>query len=286
MSRNQDRLGGTSTPDDSSPPQQLAQAQAESFSFVVPTEFVELPSKGLFYPENHPLHNQETIEIKHMTAKEEDMLTSRALLKKGIALERVLASIIVDKRIDPHSLLVGDRNAVLIATRISGYGSEYNTKVTCPQCGTACEHVFYLHELNAKEHGRFEGLDVRYNPENQTFTTRLPRLGADVSLRLLRGQDEQNLLTQIESARKKNRAEKTITNQLRHIIAAVNGDSSPEVINVLVDNIPSVDSRHLRLVYKLCMPDIEMKQDFNCGECDYSQELEVPLTADFFWPDA
>ena len=284
MSRNQDRLGGGS-PQDSSPPNQLAQPQAESFSFVVPTEFVELPSKGLFYPEGHPLHNQETIEIKHMTAKEEDMLTSRALLKKGIALERVLASIVVDKRINPNSLLVGDRNAVLVATRISGYGSEYTTKVSCPQCSVSSEHTFYLHELTPKAHGQFGGLDVRFNEEDKTYTTRLPRLGVDTTFKLLCGADERNLLSQIEAARKKNREENTVTTQLRQMIVAVNGDENGQTINTLVNNMPSIDARHLRIVYRLCMPDIEMEQEFTCNDCGYEQEMEVPLGADFFWPD-
>jgi len=286
LSRNQDRLGGVSTPEDPSPPAQLTATQTESFSFVVPTEFVELPSRGLFYPEDHPLHNQETIEIKHMTAKEEDMLTSRALLKKGIALERVLASIIVDKRIHPNTLLVGDRNALLIATRISGYGSEYSTQVTCPQCSTASTHTFYLHELEHKSQDiNLSAFDVQFNAEDRTYTTLLPTLGARVTVRLLRGSDEKNFLTQVDTARRKNRQENTITTQLRQIITAVNGDDSPETINMLIDNLPSMDSRHIRLVYKMCMPDIDMKQHFACTECDYEQEMEVPLSADFFWPD-
>ena len=118
MSRNSDRLG-TQPVQNSSPPPQVAQNNdANPFSFVVPTEFVELPSKGKYYPEHHPLHNQETIEIKHMTAKEEDILTSRALLKKGIALDRLLDSVIINNKIKASQLLVGDRNAILIATRI------------------------------------------------------------------------------------------------------------------------------------------------------------------------
>jgi len=284
LSRNQDRLGGGS-PQDSAPPSQLTQEPTNSFSFVVPTEFVELPSKGLFYPEGHPLHNQETIEIKHMTAKEEDMLTSRALLKKGIALERVLASIIIDKRISPNSLLVGDRNAVLIATRISAYGSEYSTKVSCPQCAVSSDHTFFLHELAPKEHGQFGALDVRFDEEDKTYTTRLPRLGVDTTFKLLSGADERNLLSQIEAARKKNREENTITTQLRQMIVAVNGDESGQTINMLVDNMPSIDARHLRIVYRLCMPDIDMEQEFMCNDCGYEQEMEVPLSADFFWPD-
>ena len=124
MSRNQDRLGGVQQPDTSPPPQQ----GGGGFSFVIPTEFVDLPSLGRFYAQNHPLHGKDSIEIKQMTAKEEDILTSRTLLKKGVALERLLQSIIVDKTIDPKTLLIGDRNAIIVAARVSGYGNDYSTK--------------------------------------------------------------------------------------------------------------------------------------------------------------
>ena len=134
MSRNKQRIGA-SQPDTSSPPPSVMQEGGSGFSFVVPTEFVELPTGGRFYGEGHPLHGQDSIEIKQMTAKEEDMLTSRTLLKKGVALDRVIQSLIVDKRIDPDSLLVGDRNAIIVAMRVSGYGGEYNTTVACPACG-------------------------------------------------------------------------------------------------------------------------------------------------------
>ena len=136
MSRNQDRLGGVQQ-HDSSPPVQAMNENAGGFSFVIPTEFVELPTGGRYYPPGHPLHGESAIEIKQMTAKEEDMLTSRTLLKKGVALDRVIGSLIVNKAIDPDSLYVGDRNAIIVATRVSGYGNDYTTKVTCPQCAAS-----------------------------------------------------------------------------------------------------------------------------------------------------
>jgi hypothetical protein len=98
LSRNRERVGGTKQIHADPPVPQVAEGAQESpFSFVVPTEFVDLPSEGRFYAEGHPLHNESTIEIKQMTAKEEDILTSRSLLKKGIALDRVLRNVIIDK---------------------------------------------------------------------------------------------------------------------------------------------------------------------------------------------
>ena len=279
-------MGEIPKPENSNPPPQIANpAQGENpFSFVVPTEFVELPSKGLFYADNHPLHKEETLEIKQMTAKEEDILTSRALLKKGIALDRVISSLIIDKTVNPNTLLVGDRNAILIAARVSGYGNVYTTQVNCPACEVSQEHSF---DLNDSAIYTGEGLDASEGTQNEdgTFLTTLPRTKIEVTFRMLNGTDERALLTQVENARKKKQEENTITRQLRQIIVAVNGNTEQANINYVVDNMPSSDARHLRLVYKLATPNVDLTQTFECAECSHSQDMEVPLTADFFWPD-
>jgi len=287
LSRNKDRMGlGTNTPEPASPPPQvMTQNQNDNpFSFVVPTEFVELPSKGRFYSENHPLYNQETIEIKQMTAKEEDILTSRALLKKGIALERVISSIIINKTISPNSLLIGDRNAILIAARVSGYGNDYNTKVTCPACNATQEFAFDLNDVHVYAGDSLRSEEATLNDDG-TFTTILPRTKIEVTFRLLKGADERQLVEQVENARKRRKEENNVTRQLKNIIVAVNGNTEQTNINYVVDNMPTGDSRHLRTVYKLATPNIDMTQQFECTECGHEQDMEVPLTADFFWPD-
>tara|TARA_R110002020_G_scaffold324893_1_gene540486 strand:+ start:1103 stop:1942 length:840 start_codon:yes stop_codon:yes gene_type:complete len=276
---------GQSAPQASNPAPQTTSGDSSSggFSFVIPTEFVELPSKGRFYPENHPLHNQQTIEIKQMTAKEEDLLTSRALLKKGVALDRVVQSLIVDKNINPDSLLVGDRNAVMIAARISGYGSEYSTQVACPSCDASQRYSFDLFDSNITDGFVSQELSVK-DDGGGFFTTALPRTKFEVTFRLLNGADERVLLGQIENARKRNKEENTVTRQLRLITVAVNGDESAEALNYFVDNVPSIDAQHLRTAYTLATPNIDLTQFFSCNECGFETELEVPLTADFFWP--
>ena len=279
-------MGEIPKPESSGPPPQvMTQGQNENpFSFIVPTEFVELPSRGVFYPPNHPLHNQDTIEVKQMTAKEEDLLTSRALLKKGLALDRVISSIILDKNINPSTLLVGDRNAILIAARVSGYGNSYETNVTCPACEAVNKHVFDLNDLEVYHGDSVDASEVTQN-EDGTFTTLLPRIKVEATFRLLSGHDEKNLLKQVENARKRRQEENSVTRQLRQIVVAVNGNTEQQNINYVIDNMPSSDARHLRLMYKLTAPDIDMTQDFTCSECGHEQDMEVPLTADFFWPD-
>ena len=277
MSRNQDRLGGVQQHDTSPPPQQ----GGGGFSFVVPTEFVELPSQGRFYPQGHPLHGKDSIELRQMTAKEEDMLTSRTLLKKGIALDRVIASIIVDKSIDPDSLLVGDRNAIIIATRVAGYGHIYETKVACPNCSTIQEYSFNLNHANISDGSDARDLGVKFN-DNGTFNVTLPVTNVDVCFRLLNGRDEKTFLNGMQ-ADKKTKNEKNITRQIAAIIVSLNEDSSMQAKQYFIDNVPSLDSRHLRLAYRLAAPNIDLTQQFECSECGHEQEMEVPLSADFFW---
>jgi len=245
---------------------------------------VELPSKGRFYSPEHPLYNKDTIEIKQMTAREEDMLTSRSLLKKGIALDRVLESVIVDKSINPITLLVGDRNALIIAMRVSGYGNIYETQISCPACSAKQKYQFDLNETEVFS-GKSEVDNSIKEMDNGLFSTVLPKTSVDVVFRLLNGGDEKRVSEQIEASRKRNRDENLVTTQLRNLIVSVNGDQTAAAINYVVENIPSMDARHLRLAYKLTAPDLDMHHHFNCSSCDHEQELEVPLTADFFWPD-
>ena len=158
MRNNQDRLG-TVPGGDEAPIQQAEQ----SLQFVTPTEFVDLPSKGRYYPPEHPLHNAEMIEIRHMTAKDEDILTSRSLLKKGIAIDRLLQNVLVDRRVRVEDLLIGDKNAIIIASRITGYGAEYEAGISCPSCASAVQFSFNLEECQAMSLDRHDNSDIRVN---------------------------------------------------------------------------------------------------------------------------
>ena len=284
MSRNRDRLGGVQQHDTSPPPQTTQNEGGGGFSFVVPTEFVELPSRGRFYPEGHPLHGADSIEIRQMTAKEEDLLTSRTLLKKGIALDRVIKNIIVDRRIDPDSLLIGDRNAIIVSTRVAGYGSDYETKVTCPACAESQQYSFDLNDAAIYEGDDIEKLEVTDNGDG-TFDVEVPRTKLIITFKLLSGRDEKNLLNGVTSDRKRKIDERAVTRQISNMLVAVNGETRRDTLNYLADNIPSMDSRHLRLAYKLAAPNVDLTQLFICAECGEEQDMEVPLTADFFWPD-
>ena len=281
MSRNRDRVGGgNSAPQAESPAVSNANSPEQLFSFVVPTEFVELPSMGRFYAVGHPLHNQTTIEIKQMTAKEEDILTSRSLLKQGVAIDRVIQSIIIDKSIDVGSLLIGDKNALVIASRVSGYGNIYTTNVTCPNCQAKQEYSF---DLNLADVTGGEILEGVSDQGNGTFLAALPTSGLNVIFRLLNGYDENRITN--KSTTKGNRPDNLITTQIRAMLVSVNDNNDPEALNYVAQNIPSRDSAFLRKAYKSVAPNINIDQHFSCSECEYEETMEVPLTADFFWPD-
>ncbi len=219
-----------------------------------------------------------------MTAKEEDILTSRTLLKNGVAIDRVIQSLIMDKTINADSLLVGDRNAILIAARSSGYGAEYNTTVNCPSCGATQEYSFDLAEARIHSGITSSTLGITDNGDG-TFSTTLPRTQVSVRFRLLNGDDEKAMLARAENARKRKKPEQAVTDQIRTTVISVNGDETAQALDYLIENIPSLDARHLRACYKEVTPNVDLTQHFVCQECGHEQDMEVPLTADFFWPD-
>jgi hypothetical protein len=275
---NEDRVGAKHNSD--MDPSEIMGPSAGPLSFVTPTEFVELPSKGEHYPEDHPLHQQETVEIRYMTAKDEDILTSRTLLKKGIALDRLVQNILVDKSIRSEDLLIGDRNAIIVAARATGYGSEYKTKVNCPSCAEFVEFEFDLGDAVIKENPLPEG--VRKTDEG-TFAVHLPKLKVDVEVKFLTGRDETRL-AKLAASKKKNKMEESLlTDQFRQFIVGVNGSDDAALINSLVENMPAYDSRFLRYTYQGIVPNIDLTQDFECPNCGLEQEMEVPFTTDFFW---
>ena len=283
---NEDRVGTQMPPADPPPiiPQNENQeSNSFEFAFTTPTQFVDLPSKGRFYLEGHPLHGKDSVEIRFMTAKDEDILTSKALLKKGVAIDRLMSNILVDKTLDPDMLLVGDKNAIIVAARISGYGEIYETSVNCPNCGSSGKHSFDLNNQKIIPGNDFDGFNIEETPE-KTFIVTLPLSEARVEVRLLSGLDEKQLLKMSKSKQKNNLPESPLTDVFKVYIRSVNGNTNVSLINSFVDNLPAIDSRYLRHAYKLVVPTVDLTQEFACNDCGHEQEMEVPFTSDFFWP--
>lgn len=275
MRNNLERIGADPAQQSADVPQQIEQAQ---LNFIVPTELVSLPSHGRFYPSSHPLHKKDTIEIKQMTAKEEDILTSRNLLKKGVAIDKLIQSLVVDKRINTDSLTVEDRSAIILAARISAYGADYATTVVCPQCNSKSKHSFNLLEkLDAPQQA-----DVEVD-ENGLFSVVLPATKWILKCRVLNGFDEKAITRLSESKKNLSDGDSLLLEQLKMMVISINGITDKNTLNTALEAMPAKDSRHIRSVYQEISKGIDMRHSFACNSCDYSGELEVPLTADFFW---
>lgn len=280
MSRNNNRTGAAAL--QAPEPVSNFNNQIQTVHISTPTHFVELPSKGLLYPANHPLHKKETIELKFMTAKEEDILASEQLIRKGVVLDRFMESLIIDKSIDPLSLLVCDRTAVLIEARVNGYGPQYQVDVGCGTCGAVNAVDYDLEEREVS----FVDSDERglYSITSRgTFVTTLPRSQAEIEFKLPTGKDEKihSLTTE-----KNNLVSSTVTDQLKRIIISVNGNGDVGFVQAFANTMPAMDSRHLRTVLKKATPDYKLQYDMVCDKCGTSQEVVIPVGTKFFWPDA
>ena len=276
MSRNDDRLNiqdNIAQPDTS---QNLQQNQTP-LSFPSPTEFVDIPSQGKFYPLEHPLHEKSSIEIKFMTAKEEDILNNKSLLQKGVAIDKLLQSIIVDKNIQVGSLYVGDKNALIIAARISAYTANYETKLNCAVCNKNINCSFNLDEMRV-----FNG-DENINPDG-TISLELPKSKYNVVCKLLTGYDEKYLSQSTEIKKKNKLLDTPVTDQMKLIVVSIDGNNDKGFINKCIDNLPAFDGRFLRSTYQKMIPNIDLTQNVTCSECGNEQEVMMPLMAEFFWP--
>tara|TARA_R100001082_G_scaffold25408_1_gene12507 strand:- start:2323 stop:3189 length:867 start_codon:yes stop_codon:yes gene_type:complete len=287
MARNNELRTGASAAGDSTGAVSEAVANASPLSFVVPTEFVELPSRGRYYPEDHPLCNQEVVEIRHMTAKDEDILTSASLLKKGLAIDRLIASILVDKNISPDTLLIGDRNAILLQARIHAYTSNYGVTVGCPACGESSEQTFDLAECGLNYGEDLGALtDDISGPDSQNmFDIRLPVTQVVAKVRLLNAGLEKSIANEQARRQKMKLPEAPVTFQLKQIIYSLNGETDRNQVNTFIESMPTADTHYLRASYNKLVPNVDMTQSFTCPNCEKESQLEVPFTAEFFWPN-
>lgn len=238
-----------------------------------PTEIVELPSKGLLYPKDSPLASG-TIEMKYMTAKEEDILTNQNYIEKGVVIDKLLQSLIIDKTIDYNQILVGDKNALLIAARILGYGAEYEFNY-----GGEKETID-LSSLNNKELNQ-----ELFSDGKNEFTYTLPASNTNITFKLLAHGDETKLDQEIRGLKKINKnASPELSTRLKHMITSVDGDSDTKVIRDFVDNaFLARDSRAFRKYVAEIQPDVDLKFYPENGP---EEGVDIPIGINFLWPDA
>lgn len=261
---------------------QTVNVMKDEFGFETPVDLVPLPSAGMIYPPETGFHNKESVEVRAMTAKEEDILTSRALIKKGTVITELIKSCLVDKTLNVDTLVSGDRNAIMTALRVTGYGAEYTAEVTCPECSAKNKKEFSLAELPIK---RLEISPVA--PGSNLFPFQLPVSKKTVHFKFLTGKDE-NDMSIIQERQKKQGAkvDSLVTSRLIHSIVSVEGVTDRNKIGTFIRNMPARDSLSLRKYMDKHEPGIEMKSWMTCDECDEQSEVNLPLGASFFWPDS
>ena len=244
-----------------------------------PTEQVTLPSKGLLYPEDSPLRKG-TIEMKYMTAREEDILSNQNYIENGTVIDKLLKSLIVTPGINYNDLLVGDKNAILVASRILGYGKDYKFKFTHPQTGNEEVAEIDLTQINDKELDESKVV----NGKNE-FTYTLPISKVNITFKPLTHGDEVAIEKELKGLEKLGQGNKFLTTRLKHTILSINGDYEQKTIREFVDTtMLARDSRALRNHIKAIQPDIDLSFKYT-NKRGQEKEIDIPIGVGFFWPD-
>tara|TARA_R100001015_G_C4589206_1_gene144863 strand:- start:15 stop:905 length:891 start_codon:yes stop_codon:yes gene_type:complete len=266
------------------PVKSAANTKAEQ-GYKFPTETIELPSKGLLYPAGSAL-SQGKVDVKYMTAKEEDILTSQNLIKNGTVIDRLLRSLIVSP-INYNDLLVGDKNAIMVAARILAYGKEYKVELTDPNTGDKQEEVVDLTQFEYKE---FSGEGIE--PGENRFVFNLPAAKRTIEFRLLCHGDEQAVQDELKRQKKTFKGgfagvKPELSTRLRRMILSVDGESDPIKIRNFVDNeFLSRDSLAFREHIEKISPDIDLTYSYYSESTGEENEIVLPMSVQFFWPRA
>jgi len=258
----------------------------DEFGLEIPVENVPLPSRGVVYPPEHPLHLQETIQIRAMTAREEDILTSKALIKKGTVITELIRSCLIDKSIEPNDMILGDRNAIMVALRITGYGADYAVEVSCPSCSERSKQNF---DLGALPIARLSHDPIAAG--SNVFEVKMPKnrdTDPDLTIRYrhMTGHDE-TFIAQMQERKKKQgfHNDNLITTRYQQQIVAINDVTDKTKIQMFIQKMPTKYSIALRKAMDGNEPGIQMKQHVQCPSCFEESEVSMPLGASFFWPD-
>jgi hypothetical protein len=249
-----------------------------------PTEIISLPSEGKLYPAENPLSSG-TIEMKYMTAREEDILTSQNLIKQGVVLDKLMQSMIVSP-VKYNDIIIGDKNAIMIASRILGYGKNYEVEITCPNCSEKSKvevDLTTLPEKRIPESAKLVGINL--------FEFTLPQSKRVVTFKILTHGDEKKIQYELEAIKKtakKDSVDRELTTRLKYVIQSIDGNTEKSAINHFIDTeLFALDSRALRGYIRDVSPDQKFQIDYQCSHCDHEEEaLGFGIDTNFFWPKA
>lgn len=262
--------------------QNMQRQEVKSSGF--PTEIISLPSQGKVYAETNPLSSGQ-IEMKYMTAREEDILTSQNLIKQGVVLDKLMQSLIVSP-INFNDLIIGDKNAIMIASRILGYGKDYESELECPSCKESTKITIDLTTLPEK----FISEEAEMIAPNQ-FKYILPQSKRVITFKFLTHGDEKKVGYELEGQKKnqkKDSVNKELTTRLKHTITSVDGNTDKQYISNFIDNeFLAIDSKSFRSYVKQIAPNQNFEIYFECPHCSHVEEaLTFNIDTNFFWPKA
>jgi len=254
---------------------------ADEFGLDIPVDSVPLPSKGAIYRKDSGLSGKEFLDITPMTARQEDILMSKALIKNGTVINKLIQSCLVDKSVRVEDLVAGDKTALMIALRITGYGANYPIETKCQECDEKIETEIDLSSLAVKS------LGVQPDePFTNKFTIQLPVSKKTITIKIPDGHDElEALAVERNKKRAKISTNSTITDMISSAIIEVEGVKNKNKIKGFVRNLPVKDSLAIRNFISKNEPGVEMKQHVVCESCGEESEVDVPMTSRFFWPD-
>ena len=254
---------------------------SENKRFDFPTEIIELPSKGLVYPEGHPL-SKGTVEIKYMTAKEEDILASQNLIKKGVVLDKLFESVVVEPGVNPNDIILGDKNAILLATRILGYGPDYDVEVTDPFTLEKQAVTINLSKIQTKD------VDDKLLNSKNRYKFTLPHSKKEIEFKLLTHGDDLEITKEQQALERLNKNAQTasdVTTRFRHMILSVDGKEDRGYINKWIMNeFLALDTKAFRAYVKQITPDMDLKFEFTSDLTGETEALDIPFGINFFYP--
>jgi hypothetical protein len=251
-------------------------------NFEFPTEIIDLPSKGLVYPEGHPLRKG-NIEIKYMTAREEDILASQSLIKKGIVLDKLFESVVVEKGVDVNDIFIGDKNAILLATRVLGYGPDYAVEVTDPFTLEPQAVTINLGKVKTKD------FDESILNGDNLYKFKLPKSGKELEFKLLTHGDETEITKETQALERLYKGKVApafdVTTRLKYMIQSVDGNKDRGYITKFVQNeFLALDTKAFRKYVKEISPDMDLKFEFTSDLTGETEALDIPFGVSFFYP--
>lgn len=242
------------------------------------THYVELPSAGKHYPEGHPLHGIDKVEIKMLTTKEEDILTNTSYIENGVVINKLIEEILLID-LESKDLHDADQMAILIAARIEAYGQHYPIEILCSNCGE-----YFSHDLDLTDFGFGEMGDIAEQTEVGTYVVFLPKSEKTVEFKHLLPKDVATIEKTVDKMKKLNIKTNFNTEFYRRIILSVDGDANKGVITELIDNLRIMDSRKIFAAYTDSLPSMDTSYKCDCSHCGHANEGGMPVQASFFFP--